>query len=133
MTANGNAMHDFFGDVSCPPPPRSADDLAALDTMTASTVALAARDDVEKVFSSLGGLLDQFCPHEVIVVLLRREARFVKMIAEGTQQSTDDVLVGDLRRRRGDFLADELAAMVAVMAGESDAAEYFAERGEEGP
>ncbi len=123
--------HGPFGDaVDCPPPPRSADDIAALDTMVASTTALACRDDPEKMFNSLAGLLDQFCPHEIIVTLLKRDARFVQMLAEGTRQSADDVLVGDLRRRRGDFLADELAAMVAVMADEKDAAEYFSERGE---
>lgn len=74
----------------------------ALDVILAVAVAFAAEEQGHAAATAVVSLMadDDYSHTEIIIGLIRREAGFVRMVAEGTHQSTDAVIRGDISARR---------------------------------
>ena len=87
-----------------------------LDVYCSMTALMAARDDKDKMLTSLMALQTQFCTEHAVVGLAIVAGEFIKLLAEGTGQSVDDVVRNTLKARHADPTDTEIFDIILSVA-----------------
>lgn len=94
-------MDDAFDDLTKSPEGQRAK-AEILDVMLALSTAFAAAGDQQRTLTSIMTVVTEFDPTELLMAAIVRGAKFVRMIAEGTGQTTDQVVRGVLMSTHND-------------------------------
>jgi hypothetical protein len=95
-------------------PPRQRAEV--LDVYSAVTVLMAARDDTDKTYTAIAASMTQFCEKHLIVGLAMVAGEFVKLLAEGTGRSVEDVVRQNLAARHTDPVDMEMFDIIIGVA-----------------